>query len=67
MQKAELILFFYLPTHCAPAEFWQYVQIIYDHHQELVTLAAGSYEGDDFEIEDVPTGEYGKQEWALHK
>lgn len=35
--------------------------------KELVTLAAGSYEGDDFEIEDVPTGEYGKQEWALHK
>lgn len=35
--------------------------------KELVTLAAGQYTGDLFEIEDIPEGEYGKQEWALHK
>jgi len=35
--------------------------------KELVTLAAGQYTGDYFEIEDVPVGEYGKEEWTLHK
>jgi len=35
--------------------------------KELVTLAAGQYNGEDFEIEDVPKGEYGLEEWALHK
>jgi ectoine hydroxylase-related dioxygenase (phytanoyl-CoA dioxygenase family) len=35
--------------------------------KELVTLAAGQYHGQDFEIEDEPQGEYGKEEWALHK
>jgi len=35
--------------------------------KELVTLAAGEYTGDSFEIEDRPEGEYGKEEWALHK
>ncbi|XP_023326114.1 uncharacterized protein LOC111699626 isoform X2 [Eurytemora carolleeae] len=34
---------------------------------ELVTLAAGQYKGDSFEIENIPEGEYGKEEWALHK
>jgi len=40
------------------------------HHpvvKELVTLATGSYSGQHFELEDVPTGQYGKTEWALHK
>jgi len=35
--------------------------------RELVTLAAGQYSGQQFEIEEVPEGEFGKAEWALHK
>jgi len=35
--------------------------------KELVTLASGNYSGEHFEIEDVPKGNYGKAEWALHK
>jgi len=35
--------------------------------KELVTLASGQYTGEDFEIEDIPEGDYGKAEWALHK
>jgi len=35
--------------------------------RELVTLAAGQYDGSFFDIEDTPEGEYGKEEWAIHK